>query len=169
MKRTRLAVLLTVATSIGFFGGWLIFKNSPPDRDVWLSLDDEVKLFLKAAKENLAKGIDCGAEVGNVAVSASRITPSDHARMSADQVQYFLFLPDWPKPKFPALSGLLTLRKTDAQHADIVFRPGVLQLGLMDIGICVDDYELGAIAWGPGGEARLSDRPPSASDIDTVR
>lgn len=171
MKRTHIAALLIAVISllVGFFSAWVIFRPTPFERDVCLSLDDDVRAFLKGAKENLARGVESKVEVGGVAVSASRITSSDQRRKSVDQQQYFLFLPDWPKPKFPSLSGLLTLRKTDAKHADIVFRAGVLQLGFMDIGICIDDYDLGAIAWGSSAETNVSNGPPTISNTETLK
>jgi len=149
MKRVVLLVL--VAMAISFFVGSLISgRRHPSHDDMWLKLDNDVKVLINEAKTSLAKGADFKVKVNGVEVSSSRmrnLTQTGNATNQLKEISYFLFLPDTLKIEPPNLSGELILRQVSSTRANIVFRPGYLQIGVSDIGICLDEYDLGEIEW----------------------
>lgn len=150
MRRLRPVTLAIIAASfaIGFFCARLSFQfKSQKENDTWVGLNRDVITLINAAKNSLAKGEGFKTMVNDVVISGNKMVIFNQTNINQEQLNYILIVHNWQNNDFAGLNGLLTLRKNDSRHVDVMFRQGFAQIGFSDIAICVDDYDLESIKW----------------------
>jgi hypothetical protein len=152
MKKATIvaSVIVGISFSIGFLSGRLAPGSAARDHDdAWFSheekLYEDLKTLLHVARGSLVRGDNFEVMIDGSEIYGAKFTNPTSPGDPPEQVLYYLTSD--PKPKFLGLTGWLTLRKIDATHVDVVFRPGFLQLRPSAMAIYVDGHNIGAVEW----------------------
>jgi len=152
MKRATFSIVAAI-----FAVGWLCGCVAPTsvhktvgEENSFFVLEADIKTLLHEAKSSLARGDSFHVVIDGVSVGASsQLGPRNASAAPKDSLNYLLISQDEKRDRFFLLNGWMTLKIKDATHVDILHRPYIAQLYISNVAICVDDYDLGTIEWGP--------------------
>jgi hypothetical protein len=151
MKRVFLKIAAAIFT-VGCLSGCVAptVHKTVDEENIFFILEADIKTLLHKAGPSLAKGDDFHVVIDDVRVGASsQLGPRNASAAPKDSLNYLLISQDEKRDRYFLLNGWMTLKKKDATHVDILYRPYIAQLYISGVAICVDDYDIGEIEWGP--------------------